>query len=350
MWCGVHLLLASTRRTPIVVALALLLSFSVVLAWLLISEVRVGCGCLGVSTGLEPSQEQATGLVRNAAMIWILAWRLRSLSPPTVLGASIASMPAPPGGSKPTGFTILEILIVIAVISVLLSLALAPMLGSRRTGKWVRSYAAHRQLLTAVGAYSADFSEGLPYMGVPGQPESPVTINGVTLTSERYFPAHGRLWASIVYPHYFTNFEMLGEQPTEAEFPTPVGPGSPVIRTRYHMAHAAFASPLYYSGRQLEPVPDPFHFRGTRLSEATFPSSKGLLIDVALGFLEPDDKTDDLGRAVSVGRADGSAGSVDWPTDYARANTVYRPYLTGMPEWPVHTTRDGLAGRDFFAP
>ncbi len=65
---GMHRLIAIT-----------VLVFSVALVKLWLNPAATSCGCLGGLGSGDPTKDALTGLVRNASLVWIIAWLTRTL-------------------------------------------------------------------------------------------------------------------------------------------------------------------------------------------------------------------------------------------------------------------------------
>jgi prepilin-type N-terminal cleavage/methylation domain-containing protein len=108
------------------------------------------------------------------------------------------------------GVTIVELLIVIAVLGVLLALSLPALRGMRSSARNVAAEATIRQHSTLIGTYVQDFKDTYPWLGLPNQNGTltlfrqtgePFTINYFETCSA--WPSamtsyYGDLWASSI--------------------------------------------------------------------------------------------------------------------------------------------------------
>lgn len=243
------------------------------------------------------------------------------------------------------GFTLIEVLVVIAVIVVLITIVAGSLAGSRRLGKVTRSLSTHQQLAAVVTMYCDKSREMFPYIGTPGNPNGPKIVGGFDLMSvppgRSYFTANARNWASLIVPDLWDARAAI--EPDWGRDDGKFG-GYPahVVTTNFYLAHACAASSEFWE----EPMPGqdmPF-LRGVALSQVLFPSSKGLILDVDSSLSNPSASG---GQALrTAARVDGSAGQVSLnPGAHNGDGVVSSPY--GALPWPVLGTRHGMSGRDF---
>lgn len=330
---GVSLLLGCRHRWLLASTGVVLIVFSLVLVRLLASEDAPACGCLGLLQPVSAARADAgTGLVRNAALLYIVAWLFVRADPrPTVVHPGTR-----PSGSS--GFTIVELLVVLVVLSVLLALALPTFSGARLAAASARSLATQRQLAAALHIYGEDEKDLFPYFATPGEPDGPKLIDGFDIPLP-YFRALGWHWTSLLVPDYvhaeavqFRDWPALRDE---------WGWPEAVVRSPYNITYTVFAAPRYWTPD--DPPEDLSLLRPTRWHELRFPSAKGLIADVSVGVL--------AGRAsqrwtptLPVVAADHAGVNYPW-SEFDWSAVVSRPW--GAVPWPVFSTRDGLAGRDF---
>lgn len=348
-WCGIQLLMGGTRRNALAVCLGLIGALSIFIVALMLIPGSPGCGCLGAGSGKSTTNEHVVGLVRNGAIAWILLSLARPSGVPTSgqPAPTVSAGPQPP--SPPRGFALVELLVVIAIISVLMSLVLPALGRVRMNTTALRSIAAQRQMLVAIEAYAGDNQGGLPYLGTPGAPETPMVVNGFTLPYARYFFYLRPHWATLLFPEYVPTREFMETQRSREVLGELGWPVDQIVRSHFHMADCAFAAPAHYAGGvSREQRPEPWWFRGVGMHEVAFPSSKGLTVDRKAGIFAANDRPDspfhDQG---SVGFVDGSAAWMPWPTDTRASFTVLRPDYGGHSGQPVYQTLDGVLGRDW---
>jgi prepilin-type N-terminal cleavage/methylation domain-containing protein len=242
-------------------------------------------------------------------------------------------------------FTLIETLVVIAVIAVIVAIAF-PVLGkARKQAKVTVSLATLQQLAVAIESYGSSSREFFPYIGTPGNPMGPLVVNGYDLKSNpngswSYFGANARFWISLLYPAHLSSKKSVTNQSTiesDSVFEYPEA----VFTSDIRLTHACSAFAPYWDADDA-PIDDTL-LRGSTLGDVRFPSHKGITWDVSTGSLLNKQNSDGP-RLYTAGRADGSASLIDIANPTADA-PVPRPY--GAHPFPIMSTRHGLAGRDF---
>jgi len=193
--------------------------------------------------------------------------------------------------------------------------------------------------------YSADFDNGLPFLGTPGEPFGPIIAGGKNVSWNGYFRDQGLFWLTQVVPAYYSGPRSAIEYRTETGEPNNQPWGDPVILSPFQLSHTVFALPKFWidGPTSSQQKYDWSLLRGTRHDDVRFPSAKGLIIDVSIGWLRGEGEGPDVGPVMSTGFADGSAAA---PIIYARDldSIVIRPLAAY--HFPMFATRDGLGGRD----
>jgi type II secretory pathway pseudopilin PulG len=206
----------------------------------------------------------------------------------------------PDGG----GFSLVELLVLIALLAVLIAITLPALSGAREATKRSRSLSLQRQLQVGMTLYADAHAETLPYMGTPGDPFGPIVVRGVRVSGlQDYYWAQSGFWISIVVPEYCdpsTAYDLRGR----------IDP-SGLVWSHFRLTHCAFADPKVFSEWAKDPPNE--LFRPTRLNEIVHPSRKGLILD---GLLLPQG-LDGKARVYATCFADGSAraippSEVDW--------------------------------------
>ncbi|MGI9012692.1 MAG: type II secretion system protein [Phycisphaerales bacterium] len=146
------------------------------------------------------------------------------------------------------GFTLVEMLVVIAIVSLLIAILLPSVRNMHRRGQDVAAAVALRQTFTAMTLYTHDNNLGYPYWGVPGDPEGPYTLYGRDVF---HYPADGHFerqsftWANMVVP-YMSGIPEL--QPTPFDnWPGDVRIDGGIFLNRFRITHAVFADPKLFS-------------------------------------------------------------------------------------------------------
>lgn len=336
---GLSVWAAPRSALPARAAIWLLVVFSGALAVLRVTNPGVGCGCFGGAFAGRWDVE--LGLLRNMAACIMLVWLLARMKGPRLQDTCVGSVPAG-GGAVRGGFTLIEVLVCIAVIGILVALAVPSIARARHAGKEARSLSTERQLLLGLSGYTRENAGAFPFLAKPGDPFSPAIIRGFaipTYRSQGFFRDQSWYWVSLISASYIDMPRAQVEPAGLEEFFRRKGFPEDVIGTTYLLSYTVFARQAYFGGVALDPVPQ---FIGCREADVQFPSQKGLILDAALGAMNSHDS---IGRDMSyVGLADGSARSRRW-SDFDQ-KLVVQPVL--VPNWsPVLSTKYGLAGKDF---
>ncbi|MCA9289038.1 MAG: prepilin-type N-terminal cleavage/methylation domain-containing protein [Phycisphaerales bacterium] len=349
------LILAGGRRWIVGSAIATLVVFSAALGYLAIRPDAPSCSCFGpLGSASRAGMDLWTGLVRNAAMLTCLVWmwatpgRRPPANPRGASGATTRSeAELASASSAARGFTLVELLVVLAVLMLLLAMVIPTLRGSKRQAMQAAGFATQRQLLAGLELYASDFGGQMPYLARRGDPlanlEGPASLNW-----DGYFRDQSQHWHTLVNPRYVG---LPSEAIAVPESLAPSGvagryaPDGTLHGVRYHLTHTAFAAPALWRDRTIgeQNGLDLSLLRSVRLDEVQAPGSKGLLIDIAMGFMNPDG--DPLGGpGMPVGWADGSVSLLDLSVPDRRRYVLVPPL--GASGWPVWSTKEGVAGRD----
>ncbi len=256
----------------------------------------------------------------------------------------------PPTGGCARGFTLIESLMVIAVVAILAAL-LTPKYHEVRRSAWRATSLSNLRLHAAVfGVYANDFEDAFPYYVDPAAPVSEVgsRIRGVGYPTG-YFGA-AALWNYALADSYYEGdpFQICFYPP---DYPYGVwspewryGP-TPYVYSCTFLADPAFWNPATRTG--------PSQWRPTRAHEVRFTDAKVLLISE---FTTPRDRDSDrpipppTNDRWEVATTVGAAMAVP-------AGRMNRGYRRGDGHWsvPGHVsagtpgthTIDGIHGRDW---
>lgn len=339
---GLALVLTRPGRWLLLGTMALITAFTLALARLSSLDGAPDCGCFSLGKLREREASGAgAGILRNGALLVAILWMHRHARSGRT---SPEGGPARGrGGSRHAhGFTLIELIISIAVIALLIALAIPSLAGARMRAKMAWSLSTQRQIGAAIHLYAQDHGETFPTVGEPERLGGGlVGPRGDTIGSE-YFQSSLYRWSTLLFPHYVPTLSTLkpgvrnaGTEQIEDGW----------IRSTYLLTYNAWADPRYWN--EDSPTPVRPLLRATRVGEVRFPSEKGLVLDVHHGAMNRNEFPGY--RNLSVGRADGSAGELDWWS--VPLSAVY-----SNPRWPVPwrlpvlATRDGLWGRDFNIP
>ncbi len=237
------------------------------------------------------------------------------------------------------GFTIIEVLVGVAVIAVLLAVSTVSLRHARGAARLAASLANIQSNAQAFHLYSGDFSDVLPYFTHGFANGATLTGGGSAIGGVRYFDAH-QTWPIALADGYFNGSAAL------RVFRTPrVADGLPrvLIQPDYlygcvFIASAEFWNPSTRTG--------PSQFGATRLNEVVYPDSKALLSE------DPSRLPTAESSLLVTSFCDGAAR----PTPRAQWNNGYERgdgpqfmadgavHFSASP-WPLHTV-DGVRGRD----
>jgi prepilin-type N-terminal cleavage/methylation domain-containing protein len=315
-----------------------------------------GCGCLGLpASGLGPRADAWLGIGRNVGLIALLVWgasgALSSVGYDAgdVVAVREGTEPGQPSGtadsaarvtSARTGFTLVEVLVVIALVLVLLGLLIPAVRGSFARSREVSDRSLMRQLLIGAVQYTNASKGFYPYLGLPGDPLASSSIRGVAFDVEGYFGDLQLHWASVVVPDYCDVDAAILGPPGMPELLVERGLPPGTIRSYVQWTATTAAAPVYF-GAVAPAVFDPTHFRGMRDADVVFPARKGLLVDVRYGCFKSGPESGVEGA--HAGMADGSARVLK-PVGQTGFGGVGRPLISKP--GPVFTTLDGVAGVD----
>ncbi|MDQ7013123.1 MAG: type II secretion system protein [Planctomycetota bacterium] len=296
------------------------------------------CGCFGLIAKAEASHRTAIFVVaRNSFLIGLL---LISMSAGRKRPVPNARCPQSTSPTVRTGFTILETIVVIAIVGLLVSL-LMPTLGqARQSAERLRSRASLGQHARVVSMYLGDWDDEYPIYADHRAMVHIIRSEHQVLTYRRYFDVVTG-WNVALADLYYDgrsrgdDFQRPG---TIAQF----GPITPYKYSSAFLAQPEFWNPSTRTG--------PDQWSGVRDAQVRWPSAKVVFLDSLMWdqTARPADPNYASERNTDISLIDGSARRV-------RRSEFTWPYVGGEGSWrgsstdwgrPGLHTLDGVAGHD----
>lgn len=330
---------------------ALLACFSLVYGLHLIGGSTPPCGCLGSAAAFERMIGEGPGvLARNGVVILALcvgAWMStridrgkRTVSDqqgrPFVAGTTWNDRALP--RSTP-GFTLIEIIVVIAIVSLVVAISLPALERARGESKRTLSLSYLRSHAQIFAAYNGDSHDAMPSFLDPDRPKSSVRNKAREFEVETYYFMTHCTWNIALAENYYGG-DHLSRSFTPPETPPDPGGALPVL-TGYFYSCAFAADPAYWEPRTRT---GPAQWRGTFGREVSFPSGKALLYSTETDWNNGSDRS----RA-RVAFADGAAQLVPQSRlgpQYQGGDGGWSGSVHGIGPPPFMHTIDGTRGRD----
>lgn len=348
---GAAWLLRLAPRAGVIGSASLLAAFSAVLGLHLLLAQPPECECFGLIQRYYTGRGDArTALIRNGALMTVLFIGVFIRRKPVAM--SCHRSPRSSDASLRMGFTLLEVLVCIAVVAALLSLALPALQRSRGEARHSVSMSNLRSHAQVFGAYCADWHDMFPYF--TDSKLSKTTLRVETRGIEqpvRYFEAFN-FWNWGLADGYY------GGDPFQSSFWPPdywpfhgVADPPPFAWTGYYYGCSFLADPLFWNPSTRT---NQSQWRATRADEVTYPSRKGLL--VAAYPLEAEFHDKELvdywaDLTATFARCDGSVARVGLGTflpPMESGDGAWEPPAGYHASWwfPMLHTFDGVRGRD----
>lgn len=307
------------------------------------------CGCLGAARLVAQWESSvAWTIVRNGVLL-AMACLTRAFMPRRVTrtvgncGAAVVGQPSP-ASAVVRGFSLVEMLVSIAVIGVLLGLSVTSLSRARASARGTRTLADLRTHCQAFGAYCRDWQETFPNPYPRLVPSSSVTpARGL-----RPFLVHCT-WPYVLATPYY------GLQPSSEVFrpsgyPAGLMGQPPTDQTPYVYSCSFLADPIFWNEFTRT---GPEQWRGVREQEVLFPAGKALLTNTyawmlagqQAGGYAPGD------ARLESGFADGSVAAMharDVPDGYwhGEGDWFDQGAIHNRPFAPTTHTIDGVRGYD----
>ncbi|MBX3389790.1 MAG: type II secretion system protein [Phycisphaeraceae bacterium] len=275
------------------------------------------CGCLGLLSEYVYQRETAKavlfrdGVLLLCSALALVLWPRRKLDPASAGRATVAPT-LPPVESPANGFTLIEMLVSIAIVAILLALVVPSLMPMRAAARDTKRLAQLRSHGTVFASYANDFRELFPAITEPKSTATVYRFQGRAF----YVPYFGACWAwnLALAPSYY------GDNPWDASF-TPPGQKPQVFSQYYWYASSFLTDPKFWDPYERL---GPSQWRSTRLNEVTFPQKKALITNEGeIGFLE--------GRGIN--KSERSAAFVDGHAAKTAPENMVTPYPNGLGDW-----------------
>jgi len=241
------------------------------------------------------------------------------------------------------GFSILELLVSIAVIAVLLGITLPALFGARRSALELAAMAHQREVGALVRQHGFDREDTFPYFGVPGTDRAVLCLAPddprAGQPAPDGFPPCGETdywdqpWRWAIHLRFLGYDTAFVGRPPELER---ANGGRPVLLgTIDFLTFGAFATPSYFTPGDPQDVSD---HRAQRWASVAFPSDKVVLQRPNVLRERDDPGTDETFSWFADGHVEMIALSEMGPAVTIR-NYLFTPR-------PGLSTLGGLSGRD----
>lgn len=337
LMCGGLWLIGAWRRRMLFCALVFIFITTFAYGSHVLWAQPPDCACFGFLARYEWSQQVASRvLARNAILAFLLVGALRLSRPGAIAPLPPHECESPRKSFSRGAFTVIELVLIIALIAILLMLVLPSLSGARLTARVGASSGRIRSHAAIFQMYATDNRGFMPYVTDP-RAHYTILRAGNVVYAALYFEAVNQ-WHLALAPAYYD------DDPFHESF---FFPGEPKRElTIYNYSQVFLADPAYW--RETTRV-GPAQWRAVRAHEVVFPASKALLVDSESERLRRRDEREIGGAPVLTAFADSSARQIPLHkfTRGYRNQTgwewhgVYNTVLSqGM-----HTI-DGVRGRD----
>lgn len=300
------------------------------------------CGCFALLLTQHHLNESLPAILARNGVILMLIIFARPLSRAARRQARLVKEEQAPFRSAPAprGVTLIEIVLCIALLGILFSLAMPSLNSVRQNAKTVQRLADLRTHATMTASYAGDYQDAFPCIADPSATHTILqTPIGPYLMG--YFDARFLWWMGVYDPYYSADFDSVSFFAPRRHGP---GRGEP-----YWYALGCVARPEFWNLTTRKPLGQ---IGVVRTSEVLFPSKKGAFINWHSAFAgTPDFSGQTLAaKPIEAGFCDASARVIasrafipPVPSGEGPMGSPYARMSVGIPV--VHTV-DGVRGRD----
>jgi len=253
-------------------------------------------------------------------------------------------MKSPGRQSTRHGFSIIELMVVVAIIAIVITLTIVGLQSVRARGRLITDLSKLKQFATAFTTYAQDYRDQFPYITNHGFMTTSVGGSGVPAVKVSYFDA-SEVWHVVLARPYFSS-----NATSDLFFPSNFVSDDSTFRpfrTPFRYACSFIAEPDYWQA--LTRLTGTSQLRPTRLTQVTSPSRKSLIVQ---GWPTKSWFDQDNPREFQAALCDGSARAVglsDWVQGYDRGcGRTDEPFgaVHGADNPVMLHTRSGVRGVD----
>ena len=335
------------RHAAAIAAAGMVAIFTVAYAYEVLVSGPPTCECMGRYLAFRAEENRVTELLaRNAMILVCLAFAIRRVPAVGKPSAQVAGVRRA-GAGHVAGFTLVEVLMVIAAVSILAGLILTSLGPARASATTASSLSRLRQHTAVFHAYGADHRDGMPRFINPDGTHGPWGPHGRYLQGERlpYF-IQSNLWPIAMEHGYYTGHRWRADvfyPPWAKSVELGNAAGSPYLYAATSVSRPEFWIESERTG--------PDQWKTVRFGEVAFPSQKVILSAIDHRVVIHDDRSRD--ETAHLGWIDGSASTSrvgDLEPGYPGGEGRFEGSWSFIADWPAGShTRAGVRGRDIAA-